>query len=100
LKSIFVGAWSPSPNFVDNVFNVITNDLVAFFSLAKNGQAPIYVSLATSSGPITLTKNGQAPIFVGLAAYGGPTTLTKNYQTHVFVGLGAPRDLAILAEND
>jgi hypothetical protein len=72
-KSNFVGAWSPSPNFVANVSNVIINDLVAIFSLTKNGQALVYVSLATSSGPTTLTKNGQAPIFVGLVAYDGLT---------------------------
>jgi hypothetical protein len=55
-QSLFVGAWSPSPNFVDNVFNVVTNDPTAFFSPAKNGQAP--------GGPTTLVEDGQSLIFV------------------------------------
>jgi hypothetical protein len=98
-KSIFVGAWSPSSNFVDNAFNVVTNDPIAFFSPAKNGQALVYVGLATFGGPTILVENGQAPIFVGLVASSGPTVLTKNYHAPIFVGLGAPRSPTTLVED-
>jgi hypothetical protein len=98
-KSIFARAWSPSPNFVDNFFNVVTNDAIAFFSLAKNGQTLVYVGIATSGGPTILAKNGQAPIFVGLVAFSGPTALTKNYHAPIFVGLGALGGPTTLAEN-
>jgi hypothetical protein len=39
-------------------FNVITNDPIAFLSLAENGRALIFVGFTTSSGPIALVENG------------------------------------------
>jgi hypothetical protein len=98
-KSNFAKAWNPSPNFVDNVSNVITNDPTTFFSLAKNGQALVYVGIATSDGPIIVAKNGQAPIFVGLIAFSGPIALIKNYHAPIFVGLGAPGGPTTLAKD-
>jgi hypothetical protein len=76
-KSIFVEAWNPSPNFVDNVDNVITKDPTTFFSPAKNGQAP--------RGPTILAKDGQTLIFVNHSTSSGLVVVVENGPT-LFMG--------------
>jgi hypothetical protein len=68
-KSILVGAWSPSPNCVDNVFDLVANDLVTLLPPTKNGPTHVFLDFATFGGLVILVKNGLALVIVDLASF-------------------------------
>jgi hypothetical protein len=45
LKSIIAKAWNPFLNYVDSVFDLITNDLVTFLLLVENAPPLIVLGL-------------------------------------------------------
>ncbi len=80
--------------FVDNVFDLVTNDSVALLSLTENAPTFVFVGLVTFGGPIALTKNGLPLVFIGLASSGGPATPIENSPTLVMVNLTSFTGLA------
>jgi hypothetical protein len=75
LISILVGAWSPSPNYVDSVFDLVANDLVTFLPPTKNGPTHVFLGFATSGGLVILAKNGLALVIINLASFIGLASL-------------------------
>jgi len=52
--------------FVDNVYDLVTNDPISFLSLIENGPAFVFIGLVTFGGPTTPTKNDLPLVFVVL----------------------------------
>ncbi len=49
-KSIIARIRNPFENYVDNVYDLTTNDLVTFLSLVKNAPPLVCLGLVASSG--------------------------------------------------
>jgi hypothetical protein len=75
--SILVGAWSPSPNCVDSVFDLVANDLVTLLPPTKNGPTHVFLGFATSGGLIIIAKNGLVLVIVNLASFIGLASLAR-----------------------
>ncbi len=72
--SILVGAWSPSPNYVDSDFYLVANDLITFLPPTENGPTHVFLGFATFGGLIILARNGLVLVIVNLASFIGHTT--------------------------
>jgi len=95
--SILIGTWSPSPNCVDSVFDLVANDVVTLLPPTKNGPTHVFLGFATSGGLVILAKNGLSLVIVNLASFIGLVSLAENGLSLVIVNLASFIGLVSLA---